>query len=465
LLSAKRIQKLYEYIKQPFNANQLSETDTNDIKTEIEIILLAAQCLFSIQEYDDCINLLYPIISLDEVFEMSKISLVQQFKFVHKIFRKTKQDVDDMAGIFCIAGKCFDALENRSKSIKFLSIALGIDIACIEAAEYMIEHGMLLTKEKQIIFQNLHSNCSESKEWLLPFYRTMFLNENPLMLVFQLNENQIMSNNNDKDDRNSDLLQQYTVDSKCASWLVQLSEYYFDHQQIDESYLFARKAYTIDPYNNRGLLSYIAGLVELNLKTELFYLGHELVYSTPKSAISWYAVGCYYWCCCKFETAQKYFQKTLKLDKKLANAYIMLGHVLCAQEESEQAISAYRTATRLLPTDHRPIVYMAKEMIRTNYSTLAQQLLIGALNICSTDATLFNEIAVIYQKHGRLDMAKQYLEYAISTYYKSTQQNQHNFKNSSKTKLTFLDFSIKGALQDNKFPYRRNCTVEVAYFF
>ena len=62
----------------------------------------------------------------------------------------------------------------------------------------------------------------------------------------------------------------------------------------------------------------------------------------------------------------------MKLDKRLANAWVVLGHVLAAQEESEHAISAFRSASRLLPGDHLPLVYMAKELVRTNYLSLVR---------------------------------------------------------------------------------------------
>lgn len=83
-----------------------------------------------------------------------------------------------------------------------------------------------------------------------------------------------------------------------------------------EAYRLARQAYAIDPYNERGLLIYIATMVELELKNELFYLGHELVATSPKKASTWYAVGCYYWTCRKLEAAQKYLEKTTKMNRR-----------------------------------------------------------------------------------------------------------------------------------------------------
>lgn len=72
----------------------------------------------------------------------------------------------------------------------------------------------------------------------------------------------------------------------------------------------------MDPFDEKCLIIYIATTVDLGLKNELFYLGHELTNANPKSATAWYAVGCYYLCCKKYEMAQKYLQKATKLEKR-----------------------------------------------------------------------------------------------------------------------------------------------------
>jgi anaphase-promoting complex subunit 6 len=99
----------------------------------------------------------------------------------------------------------------------------------------------------------------------------------------------------------------------------------------------------------------------------------------------------------------------VKIDKRFAKAWAVLGHVLAAQEESEHAISAYRAAARLLPGDPRPVIYMGKELMRTNYLSLALHLLTGALKLSPKDPTILNEIGVIYMKQDNLDMAQDHL--------------------------------------------------------
>ena len=55
--------------------------------------------------------------------------------------------------------------------------------------------------------------------------------------------------------------------------LVRKAEYLYERQHHDEAYRLARQAYTLDPYDWRGNLVYIAAMVDLKLKNELFYLG------------------------------------------------------------------------------------------------------------------------------------------------------------------------------------------------
>ena len=145
--------------------------------------------------------------------------------------------------------------------------------------------------------------------------------------------------------------------------LTKQAEICYEQQMYEESYKLARQASTFDAFDKQALIIYIASATELNLKSELYYIGHELTSFSPKSAISWYAVGSYYFCCKNFEMAQKFYSKCTKLDKRFAQGWVSFGHCLALQEESEHALSAYRTAARLMPGDYRPMLYMAKELV------------------------------------------------------------------------------------------------------
>ena len=199
----------------------------------------------------------------------------------------------------------------------------------------------------------------------------------------------------------------------CPRMVTQAERLYHLHFS-ERACRIARRAYSLDPYNWRCLSVYIAALTDMEYKTELFYLGHELVESYPKMALTWYAVGCYYWCCRKLELAQKHFQRSTKIDKKFALAWVALGVVLSAQEETEHALSAFRTSCRLLPGKHQPMLFLAKELARTSNQTLALQILQGALDIADDDILVLNEMGVIYLQQHRLEDAQRCLLRAAS---------------------------------------------------
>lgn len=106
--------------------------------------------------------------------------------------------------------------------------------------------------------------------------------------------------------------------------------------------------------------------------------------------------------------------------------------MLVAAEESEHAISAYRTACRLLPGDHRAPTFMAKELvctrlcccapfvhvllyiqIRTNNVTLAVHILQGALQLCPDDPITLNELGVAALSLSSPEEALHYFELAV----------------------------------------------------
>eukprot|EP01035_Chromulina_nebulosa_P019683 gene19683-25602_t len=158
------------------------------------------------------------------------------------------------------------------------------------------------------------------------------------------------------------------------------------------AYIYSRQATNIDPFYKNGLIIYIASAVELNLKTELYYLGHELTKSSPKSAIAWYAVG----------------------------------HCLSAQEETEHAISAYRTAMRLAPGDYKPLYFMAREMVRSSNFTLAMHLLVTSSQKSPNNALILNEIGVIVLKLDRVQEAISYFESACNIITSSANESLNN---------------------------------------
>lgn len=140
-----------------------------------------------------------------------------------------------------------------------------------------------------------------------------------------------------------------------------------------------------DPYNLRCASVHVSALVELGHKSELFYCAHNLVSAYPERAISWYAVACYYYIIGKFELARRYFSKATTKERQFAPAWIGFGNSFAAQDESDQAMAAYRTAQRLFPGSHVPLLCTGMEYLRTNNMALSQTYFNQALKMCPND--------------------------------------------------------------------------------
>mmetsp|Transcript_24965 Transcript_24965/g.53881 ORF Transcript_24965/g.53881 Transcript_24965/m.53881 type:complete len:229 (-) Transcript_24965:35-721(-) len=93
------------------------------------------------------------------------------------------------------------------------------------------------------------------------------------------------------------------------------------------------------------------------------------------------------------------------MDPSLAVAWLGFGHAFAAQDESDQAMAAYRTAARLFTGCHLPVLCTAIEYLRTNNVTLAEQFCRQAKAMCSTDPLVLNELGVVHYRQQRYQQA------------------------------------------------------------
>ena len=147
----------------------------------------------------------------------------------------------------------------------------------------------------------------------------------------------------------------------------------------------------------------------------------------PTKASAWYTVGCYYLSLQKFEAAQRYFQyvqsllgdieayvvngrhvfysKATSLEPSFAPAWIAFGNSFAAQDESDQAMSSYRTASSLFPGSHLPTLYIGMEFLRTNNLAQAQEFIRQAGVLCPSDPLVYNELGSVYYKQKEYSKA------------------------------------------------------------
>lgn len=131
-------------------------------------------------------------------------------------------------------------------------------------------------------------------------------------------------------------------------------------------------------------------------------------------AVSWFLVGSYYLSADRSDAAADAFEKATNLNPSLAPAWIGLGHAAADHEESDRAMAAYRTASRLFPGWHLPHLCLALESQRMHNPELAKMFLEQARVLCPTDPALYNELGVLRYKRGAYREALALFEFVMN---------------------------------------------------
>ena len=118
-------------------------------------IVLAAQCLYDLEQFEDCVALVDPLIGIDR-FKAS-----QPF---------TSDGAHKFASLYFTLGKSYDSTDNRNKAIRLLVKAVQTDPYLVEAAEYLMSRSLLTPKQKANLLQELEVEF-QSETFLLEHYR------------------------------------------------------------------------------------------------------------------------------------------------------------------------------------------------------------------------------------------------------------------------------------------------------
>ena len=171
---------------------------------------------------------------------------------------------------------------------------------------------------------------------------------------------------------------------------------------LNSSLAYCTAVETIDPYCNTAGYVHVATLVGLNLKRRLFQLAHRLVDTDPKDALAWFAVGCYYYSCRRYDLAQRHFSRSTRLDPSSAECWIGFGCSFAVCDESDQALASFRAAQNKYSGSHVPLLYMGMEYLRTNHLSLAGHFLNSAQKTDPCDLLCCNELGVWSYRQGNM---------------------------------------------------------------
>jgi hypothetical protein len=351
LLSAQRIAEASELLL-PSSSDVSSNNDllSDDMKVRLlglSAIRLAATCLLALEQHEDCVNLIEPVLMLDTLdpstYDSSHDDNVAE---AHRLFSAMNDHgicdgINIVASMYCMAGKCYDLLENRGKAKVSLIAALKVDPACTEALNYLISNCLVSLPERKALFDSISASFGDNREWLKVYHRFQLLDEFSIYKADDDSQSRGKSQGHGHEQSGKDASsgvvareekrgeEQLDFDMtsgggnahdssivmstasktklhynnkdgggggsssssrafSSAMVLVRKAEKFFDRSYFSDAYRLARQAYIVDPFDEDGLVVYIGSMVELGLKTELFYLSHELINTSSKKASSWY---------------------------------------------------------------------------------------------------------------------------------------------------------------------------------
>lgn len=358
---------------------------------EFRFQYLGALCLFECQEWEECLS----ILGEDE----QKV-VENQEGATHSMQAKElghSSGIDIRASISLLRGKVYEALENRQRAIAWYKQALRWDVKCVEALTLLVDKRMLKYSEERSLLTELHFPAELS--WLKLLYQTKLQQYDP-------------SCHTTVDQHVQTLDTEYGLKSNL-DLIAGVAEHHYYRNDFRRCYDLAKMVIDQDPYHQSILPAYVCCLVELEMKSELFYCAHQLVEAYPNKAVSWFSVGCYYFLITKFELARRFFSKSTSIDHHFAPGWIGFGNAFAAADESDQAMAAYRTAARLFEGSHIPLLCIGMEYLRTNNLGLASQFFRETYAACPTDPLIFNEMGVIAYRKENYSRAVEFFQKAL----------------------------------------------------
>ncbi|CAM9804153.1 unnamed protein product, partial [Phaeothamnion confervicola] len=303
--------------------------------------------------------------------------------------------VSTLAQLCCLRGQAYATLDKATRAVVWLRAALAVDVHCVTALHMLLGwHLMPPAAAEEMVAQlpfRLPADC-----WLLALYHATIIQ------AWGPGGGGTWHTGTSKGR------------SRGAAWvglagnadvLAARADHLYQHGDLAGALHLCRRVLRVDPEHAGCVPVYVATLAAQGLRGDLYYVAHQLVQARPKSAAAWHAVGSYYHCLERHELAARFFAKATKLEPRFVPAWVAWGNALSAQDESDQALSAYRTAARLFPGTHVPLLHMGMEYQRSNNLALAEHFLHAAQALCRSDPLVHNELGVLSFRQGNWQLA------------------------------------------------------------
>ena len=396
--------------------------------------LITAKCLAQCEEWDECLAV------LDE--ETIKAARAEDRDACPP---EEQQGAPDHIGVHSamrlLCGNAYEVLENWKMAAASYCDALRAEPYNFEALSRLVDGHMLTVPERQALLVELEPILNSSGyEWLKVYYSCKLLPESGRKLADMHSRAQALKidGSGSSGDNSGSVLGSATakeeeltaaanifLESDASSnaetlnlqancdLMIAAAECEYNRERLRECFELSSRVLAIDPFAWGILPIHICAMTRLRQQAELYALAHRLVEEYPEKGIPWFAVGSYYYLVSDFESARRYFSKAAMLEPRFAPAYVGSGHAFAAQDESDQAMAAYRTASRLFPGSYVPWLGIGMEYLRTSHLPLALQNLQKAETIAPNNPQVLHELGVVHYVAGEYGLAARFFENAL----------------------------------------------------
>lgn len=383
-LSNNELQDVYWFAQALFQTRQFERaahalTSRGLHESNLACRYLVGKCYAECKKWQDALD----VLEMDQEFEKGDLS--------SELGSGSKKLE---AASYHLRGLVYDAMDNGPMACLNYKEALRNDVHCYEALDNLMSHYMLAP--------------SEGSEFLntLPFKEQCLAEEIPLLKYLYTMKLQ--------DSKKSvKVVAPFEAINKSLDVTVCMAEKQFSKCDFQLCYNMTNQVLEEDPLHSTCLLLHISCMVELKKSNDLFFLAHKLVDNYPHQAVSWYAVGSYYYLIHKYEAARRFLSKATTTDRNFGPAWIAFGHAFAVEGEHDQAMAAYFTASKLMPGAYQPLLYVGIEYNKTNNPKLAERFLNQALTIAPDDPTIKHELGQIAFQNGNYVKAEKCFKEAL----------------------------------------------------
>ncbi|CAN6484026.1 unnamed protein product [Victoria cruziana] len=230
-------------------------TSCKIIFRDLRFRYLAAKCLEELKEWHQCVEMLGDA-KVDE-HGNAKMSGDCTVAYLEK--DGEDREINISSSMFLLRGKAYDALENRAQALLWYKAAIKADPYCYEALECLVDNHMLTCDEEKALLSTLQFAPGDG--WLSGFY--------------------------------SCLIKKYEKENVVEEKFAELEREQYDPCSMDVSITHSLK-------ENTDLLT---------CKADYYRQcgDYQKCFDMTTIALSWFAVGCYYYCIKKFDQSRRYF--------------------------------------------------------------------------------------------------------------------------------------------------------------